>query len=240
MAVAENQDYNTLTLNLYRLGGVAGLMLQKGENILANHMPFSEKRTCELGSLITKMCEGYATVQRKVRQVLVSYDAGALLIVAHQQAQLIILLTSRAELDVVSNAAIVFMSEQAERLVFIPTQHQTNELRDPLAIRDGVAPVNRVASNGVRVVVEQAKVESSRWPDIRKALEATLGKVMGRAQVSNLIERVSKEMGHTELGDLDTQQGKLLAEKVVEQVPNRSKRMALLSELEQALEDLKL
>ena len=240
MAVAANQDYNTLTLNLYRLGGVAGLMLQKGENVLANHMPFSEKRTCELGSLITKMCDGYATVQRKIRQVLVSYDAGALLIVAHQQAQLILLLTSRAELDVVSNAAIVFMSEQSERLVFIPTEHQTNELRDPLAVRDGVVPTNRLNNNGAHVVVEQAKAESSRWPEIRKALESTLSKVMGRAQVSNLIERVSKELGFGDQANLDTQQGKELAIKAVEQVPNRSKRTALLAELEQLLDDLKL
>jgi hypothetical protein len=240
MAVAENQDFNTATLSLYRLSGVAGLLLQKGRNMLANHMPFSDRRTQELGERIAKMCEGYATVQRKLRQVLVSYDSGSLLIVAHQEAQLVLLLTARVELDMVASAAAVFLSENADRLLIVPAERQTNEIRDPLAPREVVVTGSRAASQEARFRAEQPKPEISRWPEVRKALEAILGKVMGRAQMTNLIERAAREKSLPDLFQLSTERGKEFALEVLEQIPNRSKRASLLAELEHTFEDLKL
>lgn len=240
MAAAEVQDYNTATLSLYRITGVAGLLLQKGQNILANHMPFSDQRTMELGDMVGKMCAGYATVQRRLRQVLFAYDAGSLLILTHQEAQLVLLLTARVELDLVASAASVFMSEHIDKLIFLPSERQNRQFRDPNEPREMVVTGSRAASNGSRLLAEQPKPEISRWPEVRKALEATLGKVMGRAQMSNLIERVSREQGLADLFQLTTQQGKELAKEVVEQVPNRSKRASLLIELQHAFDELKL
>jgi hypothetical protein len=240
VAATEPPDFNTATLNLYRISGVAGLLFQKGQNMLANHMPFSDQRTVELGGVILKMCKGYAAVRRHVRLVLVAYDAGSLLIVIHEEAQLALLLTARAEMDVVASAATVFMAEQAERLEFVSSERQTNELRDPLAPKEMVVTGSQAASRGARLLAEQPKPEISRWQEVRKAVERTLSKVMGRAQVANLIERVSREKGLPDLFQLTTERGKELAVQVIEQVPNRSKRASLLTELGHAFEELKL
>ncbi len=240
MAVAETQDFNTATLSLYRINGVAGLLLQKGRNMLANHMPFSDQRSAELGEHISKMCAGYTTVQRRLRQVLVAYDAGSLLIVSHQDVQLVLLLTARVELDVVTSAASVFVAEHADRFVFIPAERQTNQIRDPLAPKEMVVTGSVAASNGARLRVEQGQPEISRWLDIRKALEGVLGKVMGRAQVSNLIERVCKARENPDPFQLSLEEAREVAFAVLEQIPNRSKRASLSSEIEQAFEKLKI
>lgn len=240
MAVADPQDYNTATLSLYRLTGVAGLLLQKGKNVLSNHMPFSDKRTQELGELISKMWEGYTTVNRRVRQVLVSYDAGSLLVVCQDEVRIGLLLTPRAEMDMVSSAATAFLSEHADKMAFLPSERPTKEIRDPLAAKDVGSSGGKAAGSGAKVAVEQPKAEASRWPEVRRALESILCKVMGSAQVSKLVDRVSQEKGLTDLTKLSVEAAKELALLVMEQVPNRSKRASLVMELESAFADRKL
>lgn len=243
MADGNHQDYNSATLSLYRLTGVAGLLLQKGKNVLANHMPFSDRRTQELGDLIAKMWEGYKTVNRRVRQVLVSYDAGSLLVVCQDDARIALLLTPRAEMDMVSSAATVFLSEHADKMAFLPSERVTNEIRDPMAQKDAGGNGAKNATNGTKPAAEgeKEKAPPSRWPEVRKALESILSKVMGRAQVANLIERTSREKDEkADLSKLTTEAGKELALLVVDQVPNRAKRASLRMELEGAFEDLKL
>jgi len=242
MGAAEDKDFNTETLNLYRISGVAGLLLQKGQNVLANHLPFSDQRSEQLGELIRKMTEGYSSVQRNVRQVLVNYDSGTLLVLHHTDTLLALLLTSRADLDVVSNAASVFMSEHADhlRLVSISKGKAEDTPRNPEAPREMVVTGSKAASNGARLMVEKATPEISRWPEIRRVLESLLCKVMGRAQTGNMIKRVCTDNNITDPFQLPTKKCMELAMLVLEQIPNRSKRAALEAELTQTIKDLNL
>ncbi len=235
MAEASSFDFNTATLGLYRISGVAGVLLQKGGNLLANHMPFPDIRTAELGEHVAQMTQGYAAVKRRMRQVLISYDSGSLLIVMQQDAQLALLLNARADLTRVANAAGVFLTDHAEALADASAEKQSKLFRDPNAPREMVVTGSLAASNGARLrTAEAATPEISRWPDVRKLLEKVLGKVMGRAQVNTMITRVCQEKhGSSDAFQLSLADSKELARTVMNQVPNRSKRASLLSELEQ-------
>jgi len=240
MAAQEDRDFNTETLNLYRITGVAGLLLQKGRNILANHLPFSDQRAEQLGELVCKMTEGYTSVQRNIRQVMVNYDSGVLLVVNQTDTQLALLLTARADLDVVSNAAAVFMAEHAEHLRYISTARSkpAEKPRNPESPREMVVTGSRAATNGAKLLAEPPKPEMSRWPETRRLLENLLGKVMGRAQTNNLIKRVCAEKKIDDPFQLSAQKCMELGITVLDQIPNRSKRASLVSELQQAFKDL--
>jgi hypothetical protein len=242
MAADEEKDFNTETLNLYRISGVAGLLLQKGENIMANHMPFSDQRATQLGELVRKMTQGYTTVQRNIKQVLLKYDSGALLIVNQADTQLALLLTARVDIDVISNAASVFMAEHAQRLMTASATkaRQSNRVQDQNGPREMVVTGSKAASNGAKLLVEAPKPEISRWPEIRRELENLLGKVMGRAQVNKLVERVCIEKKIADPFQLTVVKAKELAMSVLEEIPNRSKRAALSTELKQTFEELNL
>ena len=241
MAAAATTDFHTATLGLYRINGVAGLLLQKGGNQLANHMPFPDMRTVELGEHVAQMAQGYATVKRRMRQVLVTYDSGSLLIVIQQDVQLVLLLTSRADLSLVANAAAVFLTDHTGAFAAASGEKQSQAFQDPRAPREMVVTGSLAATNGARLRTEPAVPEISRWPDVRKLLEKVLGKVMGRAQVNSLISRVCQEKhGSEDAFQLPLAASKDLARAVLSQVPNRAKRASLLSELEQAFQEASL
>lgn len=237
MASATSSDFGTAALGLYRISGVAGVLLQKGDNQLASHMPFPDMRTLELGEHVTQMCQGYATVKRRMRQVLISYDSGLLLVVMQQGVQLILLLTSRADLTTISHAATVFLSDHAGVLSGASAEKQAQSFRDPDAPREMVVTGSLAASRGARLLAEASTPEISRWPDVRQVVEKVLGKVMGRAQVNSLINRVCQEKHGGDAFQLSLTESKTLAREVLSQVPNRAKRASLLSELEQILEE---
>ncbi len=239
---AEDRDFNTETLNLYRINGVAGLLLQKGKNILANHMPFSDQRAEQLGDLIRKMMAGYETVQRNMRQVLLSYDSGTLLVINQAETQLVLLLTARVELDVISNAAGVFMKEHADSFLTLSPEKSTRpvEMRDPGAPREIVVTGSKAATNGAKLMAEPVKPEISRWPEILRTLEGVLGKVISRAQVKTLVERQCGKASISDPFQLPQKKARELAFQVMEQIPNRNKRATLVAELENSLKELNL
>jgi hypothetical protein len=71
-------------------------------------------------------------------------------------------------------------------------------------------------------------------------VEGVLGKVMGRAQASNMIQRTIDEANIPDPYRLSTTEVRKLAVKVIEQVPNTSKRRQLLVELDASMEHLKI
>jgi hypothetical protein len=91
-----------------------------------------------------------------------------------------------------------------------------------------------------QVVVEAAPKEVSRWPEIRVVIDNVLGKVMGRAQISNMIERVSTEKGIADPTQLPLPHAIKLAFAVLEEIPNRNKKASLISEMQHIFEDKKI
>jgi hypothetical protein len=249
-----DSEISAATLHLYRITGVVGLLLIKGGNQLANHMPFADVRTNELGAHVTQMAAGYDQVKRRVRQVLMLFDSGSLLLVIRDNIQLALLLTPQADLDKASLAAGAFLTDYASQLeaasvgvakveaaaptppikldtIKVPTRPDS----DPV-----IVPVAFPADQPVIEKALLAEPVHEAWPKVSAILETILGKVMGSAQAIRFIERMSEDKHGKNVSNITPAEAKSLARAVLEQVPNRAKRDALLSELEHDLIEAKI
>jgi len=248
MDIEEPSEFNAAMLNLYRMTSVAGLLLQRGKHTLANHMPFSDQRNTQLAELIATMSEGYVSVKRRLRQVLITYDGGSLLIIIHKDAQLAILMTAKGDIDGISKFASLFMLENASKFIV----DEPVQVRTPMPVAAVIpvamkAPVEAAQPEVVVVkepvkaaVVETAPQEVSRWPDIRIVIDNVLGKVMGRAQISNMVDRVCQEKRIADPTQLPLPQAIKLAFAVLEEIPNRNKKASLISEMQHIFEEKNL
>ncbi|RBP45851.1 hypothetical protein DES53_102234 [Roseimicrobium gellanilyticum] len=246
MSSPDSAELSAATLHLYRITGVVGLLLMKSGNQLANHMPFADVRTNELGAHVMQMAAGYGQVKRRVRQVLMLFDSGTLLIVMKEQIQLALMLTPQADLDKASLAAGAFLMDYAAQLdAAAPTAKLEKEPEKPKPVAKPesdpvVVPVAFAAEEPVREKALMAEPVHEAWPKVTAILESILGKVMGNAQAVRLINRMSEAKHGNDVSKISPADAKVLARAVLEQVPNKSKRDALLSELDHALAEAKL
>jgi hypothetical protein len=222
--------------SLQRLEGVAGVILFKGRNTVHKQMPFSDGRALDLQETISQMVEGYRQVRRKMRQIYLEFDGGTLLIVTQDESVLLLLLTARADADLVSSAASVLMNDHAPLLAQLPSDTPTT----PSKTSDGIEELVVTSPVRIQEMNEKAEPLVNNWGQVRKVIEGILGKVMGRAQVSNLIDRTMED---SQVGDpyrLNTTQVRKLAISVIDHIPNTSKRRQLLTELESQLDEMNL
>ncbi|QIF03161.1 hypothetical protein [Roseimicrobium sp. ORNL1] len=265
MAATDFSEISAATIHLYRISGVVGLLLNKGGSQLANHMPFADVRTNELGDYVTQMAAGYTQVKRRVRQVLMLFDSGSLLVTIKDQIQLALLLTPQADLDKASLAAGAFLTDYASQLeaakveiakveaaaptppikldtVKVPTKPEPKPESDPVVVPVAFAAADDVVAVAVPVREKAILAEPvhNTWPKVSEMLETILGKVMGNAQAVRLINRMSESKHGKDASKISPADAKTLARAVLDQVPNKAKRDALLSELEHALAEAKL
>lgn len=239
-------DLSAATLHLYRITGVVGLLLMKGGTQLANHMPFADVRTHELGAHVTQMAAGYEQVKRRVRQVLMAFDSGSLLIVMKEQIQLALMLTPQADLDKASIAAGAFLTDYAAQLDAAAPLARLEMAQETVLEKSRpesgpvIVPVAFAADEPVREQAIIAEPANDAWPKVHAILDTILGKVMGSAQATRLITRMSEARHGTDAASVNPAEARALARAVLEQVPNRAKRDALLSELEHALAEARI
>lgn len=225
----------TAAAALQRLDGVAGVMLFKGRHMIHRQMPFSDSRADDMREVVSQMLDGYRQVRRKIRQIYLEFDGGVLLIVAQDEAVMLFFLTSRADADLAASAASVMLNDNAAVLSLASAEPQVR-VQHP----DGIEELVVTSPRALTQITEKAEPTVNQWGAVRKCVEGVLGKVMGRAQASNLIERTLEE---TKIGDpyrLPAHEVRKLAVSIIEHVPNTSKRRQLLVELDAAMEHLKL
>jgi hypothetical protein len=224
----------TSAASLQRLDGVAGVMLFKGQNTIHRQMPFSDMRADNLREIISQMLDGYRQVRRRIHQIYLEFDGGVLLLVLKDEAVMLFFLTSRADSDLAASAASVMLNDHAELLHAASTEPQPVS-RQP----DGIEELVVTSPRALSQITDKAEPTVNQWGAVRKCVEGVLGKVMGRAQASNLIERTIEEAQISDPYRLTVTDVRKLAVSVIEHVPNLSKRRQLLVELEAAMEHLK-
>lgn len=224
----------TAAAALQRLDGVAGVMLFKGRHTILRQMPFSETRAENLREIITQMLDGYQQVRRRMQQIYLEFDGGVLLVVAQGEAAMLFFLTSKADADLAASAASVMLNDHAAMLNAAPTGPQRT------MTHDGIEELVVTSPRSLAQITSKAEPTVNHWGTVRKRVEGVLGKVMGRAQAVNLIERTMEEAKISDPYRMATAEVRRLAVSVIEHVPNVSKRRQLLVELDAALEDLKL
>jgi hypothetical protein len=208
----------------------------KGRNTVHKQMPFSDGRTLDLQEAIGQMMDGYRQVRRKMRQIYLEFDGGTLLIVTQEESVLVLLLTARADADLVSSAAGVLMNDHAALLAQLSTEPGTSAGRTA----DGIEELVVTSPRRLQEMSEKAEPIVNNWGQVRKVIEGILGKVMGRAQAVNLIDRSLDEEKVADPYRLSAAQVRRLAEGIIGHIPNTSKRRQLLSELSSQLDELNL
>lgn len=219
---------------LQRLEGVAGVMLFKGRNIVHRQVPFSDGRAVELLGVIEQLMDGYFQVRRKIRQIYLQFDGGTLLLSVQGEAVLLFFLTGRADPDLVASSGSVLMNDHAILLAALS--------KDPgvpaTTSTDGVEELVVTSPRRLEEITSKASVVVNNWGGVRKLLDAVLGKVMGRAQAANLIDRTLTDCEVEDPYRLDSSEVLKVAVAVIEQIPNTGKRRQLLQEFESRLSDL--
>ena len=226
----------TAAASLQRLDGVAGVMLFKGRNTIHRQMPFSDMRAENLREIIAQMLEGYRQVRRKIRQVYLEFDGGVLLVVVQEEAAMLFFLTSRADSDLAASAASVMLNDHAGLLNAASAELQPAAL----APADGIEELVVTSPRALSQITAKLDTGVNQWGTVRKRVENVLGKVMGRAQAANLIERTVEEAKISDPYRLPAAGVRKLAVSVIEHIPNVTKRRQLLVELDAALEDLEI
>ncbi|WP_395753476.1 hypothetical protein [Prosthecobacter sp.] len=226
----------TSAASLQRLDGVAGVMLFKGRNTIHRQMPFSDTRADNLREIISQMLEGYRQVRRKIHQLYLEFDGGVLLVVLQHDVVMLFFLTSRADPDLAASAASVMLNDHAALLSSASSEPQPAS-RLPA---DGIEELVVTSPRALAQITDKAETTVNQWGAVRKCVEGVLGKVMGRAQASNLIQRTIDEAKISDPYRLSVTEVRKLAASVIEQVPNTSKRRQLLVELDAAMEHLKI
>lgn len=226
----------TSAASLQRLDGVAGVMLFKGRNTIHRQMPFSDTRADNLREIISQMLEGYRQVRRKIHQLYLEFDGGVLLVVLQNEVVMLFFLTSRADPDLAASAASVLLNDHAVLL-----SSASSELQPASRLpADGIEELVVTSPRALAQITEKAETTVNQWGAVRKCVEGVLGKVMGRAQASNLIQRTIDEAKIADPYRLTSAEVRKLAASVIEHVPNTSKRRQLLVELDASMEHLKI
>jgi len=226
----------TAAASLQRLDGVAGVMLFKGRNTIHRQMPFSDMRAENLREIVSQMLEGYRQVKRKIRQVYLEFDGGVLLIVVQDETAMMFFLTSRADSDLAASAASVMLNDHAGLL-----NTASAELQAAAQLpADGIEELVVTSPRALSQITAKLDTGVNQWGTVRKRVENVLGKVMGRAQAANLIERTVEESQISDPYRLPAAGVRKLAVSVIDHVPNVTKRRQLLVELDAALEDLEI
>lgn len=221
------------TASLQRLDGVAGVLLFKGANVIHKQMPFSEARTAELREALAEMLNGYREVRRKIRLVCLEFDAGLLLILVQNEAALVFLLTAQADMDLVASAGLVLLEDHAPLIEASPS----TAVALPVT-HDGVEELVVSSPRRLQAITEKAAPVVNHWGAVRKALEGVLGKVMGRAQAVNLVDRELVAQGVDDPWRLSLVQIEKLTQNVLDHIPNSAKRRQLGTELRATLEEI--
>ena len=218
---------------LQRLEGVAGVMLFKGRNTIHRQMPFSEGRALDLTGILSQMLDGYRQVRRKMRQIYLEFDGGVLLVLIQEESVLVFLLTARGDADLAASAATVLLTDHATLLTSLSAEPGASTPRN----EDGIEELVVTSPRRLQEMTDKAEVVVNNWGQVRKQVESILGKVMGRAQLTLMIDRVMARSGIQDPYRLPPAEVRKLAEALIGQVPNTTKRQALLSELHTLLAD---
>lgn len=222
------------TAALQRLDGVAGILLCKAENIVHRQMPFSNERAAALQVIANQMLDGYRQVKRAIRQIYLEFDGGHLLFMAQDESLLVVVLTGRADPDLVSSVGGALLWDHSALLATLPS------VASAVAAAETVEELVVTSPRRVQEMTKTAVQVTANWPLLRQQMEAVLNRVMGSAQAARLIDRTLEA---SQIGDpyrLQVAQARELAQAVLEQVPNTGKRRQLMAELDRHLVTMNL
>lgn len=105
---------------LCKIAGVAGILLQDKGRILINDFPLTAARTGRIAELARMMCGSFRKARRILRQIIIGYPGGQLLVLSRDGAQLVLLLLDDASLDEASAEASAYLARRMQKPLRLP------------------------------------------------------------------------------------------------------------------------
>jgi hypothetical protein len=110
---------------LCRIEGIAGILLVQQNRILISDFPLRDTETKRIAELAQKMCHGFQKARRVLRQVVIGYPCGHLIVISRDDTQLVLLLLDDAALDSACKAAAAYLAKRLHRPLRLPTKQKS-------------------------------------------------------------------------------------------------------------------
>lgn len=209
-----------LLADLYSQPGVCGACLQVRDSVLIHDLPYSDDRIAGLAKRIDRLIAGYENVGRSIWQIFAGFEKHRLLILCRSNTRLSILLKPETDPALIAGRATRLLME--------------------VEIPDGSAamppppdqPIENAAPVTVATVVADIPDGVTR-EELEKLVIGLLSRVTGSVTASKLIQRELSAKNGTSAFPKD--EARKLGLAVLENIPNRGKREALVSEFLNAL-----
>lgn len=193
--------------DLHNQPGVDGTCLQAGGRVVAHDLPFSDERAGDLAACIERLCESYIAVGRRVWQVFFGFERISVLVVTRDSLRLTILL--RPDTDPAK------LTSRATRLL----------------LDLNIAPPTRTEPAAEAPVTAPGGMSRA---DFEKLLTGLVGRVIGYAQAAKIVQPPLQRAGTN--GSMTKADARRIGLEILEAIPNRSKRAALVSEFLHSLD----
>ncbi|MCX7868623.1 MAG: hypothetical protein N2322_01610 [Terrimicrobiaceae bacterium] len=206
MPTSSEAEIDQLFVELFSQKGVQGSCLLARRSVIRHDLPCSDERIHDFAARLDHFIASYEGVGRQIWQLCAGFEKFWLLILCREDLRLGLLLEPGADTATIAGRV-------THLLMSIETVAEPESPRPAAAS----APAHPASANGS---IPRAKLESM--------LASLLGRVMGSAQAARLI---SKAMAGSPVAEsFSAEQARRLAASVLETIPNRAKREALLSE----------
>jgi len=197
---------------LYSQPGVSGSCLQVGRMVIRHDMPYSDQRIQDFAARLDHLIASYQGVERSIWQIFAAFKKYWLLVLCRGDMRLALLLSPDADTATIASRGTYLMMQVEMQPVTEPAAPAASEVQPQ--------------KNGKHPPIRRAVIEAR--------LSALLCRVVGSSQSQRLIAREVQRLGYGE--HLTEFQARHLGEKVLENIPNRSKRDTLASEFIHSLE----
>jgi len=194
--------------DLHEQPGVTGVCLQAGGQVLTHNLPFSDERIGDLAAHVERLCVSYENVGRGIWQILAGFDTHWLLILSHQKLRLCVLLVPGTDPSPIASRGTRLLMEVAPMVVV----EKAAPLPPPMA----------ESANGTSNLPSWSRLQ------FEQKLTALLGRVAGQDTARKIILR---ELARAESADtLPPADVQSIGLAVLNTIPNRGKRQALIEE----------
>jgi hypothetical protein len=208
-----SEALSRLLSDLYGQPGVNGACLQVRDTVLVHDLPYSDDRIVALAKRIDRLIGGYENVGRSIWQICAGFEKYRLLILCRSNTRLSILLKPEIDPALIAGRATRLLME-------VDVPEPAPEVPSPVPVQP--AEVSSPPPTG-----------GVTREDLERLVTGLMARVTGSATAAKLIQReLSKRNG---AAHFTKDEARLIGTTILDHIPNRGKREALISEFLNAI-----
>lgn len=213
--------------------GSEGALLLGGRREIASTLTWSDERAEKLGRLVDALCDPLLKAGRVLDSLYLEFDKSALMVVTLGPWRLVqIVGAGEHPLSRMQESAAAFLARNEERLKQIPGVGGGARVPATVQVKPARA-TSATAGQSADAAVGPAKAGSPAITLVmlRDMLTSRLAMVMGRKSADTLVGEAISTAGMEPDAPIDAGAALQIVAKLLEKVPHRAKREALLHEI---------